>query len=769
MEEVRKRILIRGIVQGVGFRPFVYQSASRLGLKGFVQNSPQGVIVELQGQEDTIDQCIEILKNRPPLLAHILELKIQEIPIQNETTFSILKTIQDEEIATLISPDVATCEECLRELFDPQNRRYRYPFINCTHCGPRYTIIKEIPYDRENTTMASFRMCPDCEHEYHDPSNRRFHAQPNACPVCGPKVWLTDASGNEISCEDPIREAGNFLKQGKILAIKGLGGFHLACDATHEEAVRRLRERKNREEKPLAVMAPDLEAIEQFAQCTPRERALLLSSQRPIVLLLKKPGHPLADSVAPRNPYFGVMLPYTPLHHLLLREGFTALVMTSGNISEEPIVFQNDEALTRLKNIADAFLFHDREIYIRTDDSVVRCMANVPIPIRRARGYVPIPIFLKRPMRSVLGAGGELKNTICLLKKDQAFLSHHIGDLENSETLSSFELAIAHLSRVLEISPQAIAYDLHPDYLSTQWALAQTGIPKIGVQHHHAHIVSCLAENKREDRVIGIALDGTGYGTDGKIWGGEVLLADVRSFKRVAHLSYRPMPGGSMAIREPWRMAIAYLWHAYQTQLGSDSHEEGFWEWISPLPFVQSLEKEKWQSVIRMLLHFPFPETSSLGRLFDGISALVGLRIRNTFEGQAAMELEMEMDPTASGEYTFGLQKENEMYLIDPDPLIGEVYHDVIQGRPEGEVSLKFHRSVVRVFSEICIQLRGEYGISTVALSGGCFQNRFLFENFLQTLEKYEFTVLYHQQVPPNDGGLSLGQAVSAAYQLEAE
>lgn len=770
MKEVRQRIIIRGIVQGVGFRPFVYRQASQLSLKGFVQNSPQGVVIELQGHEDAIHQWIEIVKKHPPALARIQEIEIQEIPVQNDTTFSIIETTRDEEVATLISPDIATCEECLQELFDPQNRRYRYPFINCTNCGPRYTIIKEIPYDRKNTTMASFPMCGECEREYHDPANRRFHAQPNACPVCGPKVWLTDCNGNLIHTEDPIHEISVRLKQGQIVAIKGLGGFHLACDATNEKAVQRLRVRKAREEKPLAVMAPDLETIQQFAQCTEIEKALLLSPQRPIVLLLKSPDNPLADSVAPRNPYFGVMLPYTPLHHLLLREGFIALIMTSGNISEEPIVFKNEEALTRLKDIADVFLLHNREIYIRTDDSVVRCMTHIPIPIRRARGYVPIPVFLKHKMPSILGVGGELKNTICLLKNDHAFLSHHIGDLENSETLSSFELAVSHLSRVLEVRPEAIAYDLHPDYLSTQWALVQKNIPKIGIQHHHAHIVSCLAENQREDRVIGLALDGTGYGTDGKIWGGEVLLADPQSFKRVAHFVYRPMPGGTLAIREPWRMAIAYLWYAYISQKGLPPEEEAFQAWISRLPFVQSLEKEKWMSLVHILSKstFPFPETSSLGRLFDGVSALVGLRTRNTFEGQAAMELEMAMEDKQTGEYPFLLKEEEEMVLITPDPLILGIYEDIVRGRSIGEISIKFHWTVVGIFVKLCLLLRDRYHLNTVAFSGGCFQNRFLFENLLQLLKKQDFEVLYHRQVPPNDGGLSLGQAVSAAYQLQS-
>lgn len=771
MKEVRKRILVRGIVQGVGFRPFVYQHASRLSLKGFVQNSPQGVIVELQGHEQAVHECLEMIKNRPPVLAHIREIEIHEIPLQNETQFSIMETTYDEELFTLISSDIATCEECLSELFDPQNRRYRYPFINCTNCGPRYTIIQEIPYDRKNTTMASFSMCAECEKEYHDPVDRRFHAQPNACPICGPKVWLTDSSGHEISCQDPIRETAVRLKQGQIVAIKGLGGFHLACDATNEEAVRRLRMRKAREEKPLAVMAPDIETISRFAECAEKEKALLLFPQRPIVLLSKKPGHALADSVAPRNPYFGVMLPYTPLHHLLLREGFIALVMTSGNLSEEPIVFKNDEALFRLKDIADVFLLHNREIYIRTDDSVIRWMAETPVPIRRARGYVPIPIFLKRKMPSVLGVGGELKNTICLLKNDQAFLSHHIGDLENSETLSSFELAISHLSRILEIYPEAIAHDLHPDYLSTQWALVQKDIPKIGIQHHHAHIVSCLAENKMEERVIGIALDGTGYGTDEKIWGGEVLLADLRSFQRVAHFSYRPMPGGTMAIREPWRMATAYLWHAYCSENDSLVDEATFQKWIAPLPFVQSIEKEKWTGLVHLLSKgtFHFPETSSLGRLFDGVSALIGLRTRNTFEGQAAMELEMVMEDKNNREYPFELQKEKELVFIDPDPLILAIFDDIVQHRSPGEISAKFHRTVVQIFLQLCLLFRDQYHLNIVALSGGCFQNRFLFENLLYSLEKNGFKVLHHREVPPNDAGLSLGQAISAAYQLKME
>lgn len=770
--EQRKRILVQGIVQGVGFRPFIYRQAVRENLKGFVTNSSSGVEIEVEGDREALARFLAVLQSEPPVLARITKVESSNISIVGETEFQIRSSRQEEERSTLISPDISICDDCLHELFDPQDRRYRYPFINCTNCGPRYTIIKDIPYDRPKTTMVSFQMCQACQSEYEDPSDRRFHAQPNACPVCGPEVWLTDNTGKKLDADDPILEAARWLNRGKIIGVKGLGGFHLACDATREKSVILLRERKGREEKPLAVMALDLSAVEKFAEITPKERDLLRSPRRPIVLLNKKNPNPLAESVAPRNGYLGTMLPYTPLHYLILKEGFTALVMTSGNISEEPIAIGNDEALSRLGEIADLFLFHNREIYLRSDDSVTRFAAGLPRPIRRSRGYVPVPVFMRRESPSILAVGGELKNTICLLKGDRAFLSQHVGDLENMETLTFLEECVRHLTQILEIEPVAVAYDLHPDYLSTQWALEQEGIPRIGVQHHHAHIASCLAENGRDERVIGLSLDGIGFGTDGRAWGGEILVADLASYVRVGHFAYRPMPGGTKAIKEPWRMAVAYLYEVYRKNEGNERGEEDFLRWVNGLPFVKSVGLEKIRSVIRMIQKgINVPLTSSLGRLFDGVAALVGLREKVAFEGQAAMELEMAMknvpwhDNSEEG-YTFKTVVEEGKHLVSPDGAILQMVEDVHRGISIKDISLRFHVGLVRLFAELCKDVREREDIRVVALSGGCFQNKFLLENLLAILEGEGFEVLTHSQVPTNDGGLALGQSVIASYQL---
>jgi len=515
----RARIQITGIVQGVGFRPFIYQLATSSRLGGFVANNSSGVEVEVEGEEGRVGDFIEEIKSRPPPLARITSIKVDYIPPNSDSSFVIKESVVQDERTALISPDVTICRDCLRELFDPADRRYGYPFINCTNCGPRYTIIKDIPYDRRFTSMASFKMCPACQREYEDHRNRRFHAQPNACWECGPRVSLVDSSGRELIGVDPIKETISLLKRGAVVAIKGLGGFHLAVDATNDEAMLTLRNRKLREEKPLAIMSSDCRKAEEFAVIQPEERWLLESHQHPIVLVRKREGNRISPHVAPRNPCFGFLLPYTPLHHLILKGDFLALVMTSGNLSEEPICIDNKEALERLAGIADYFLLHNRDIYLRTDDSVVRLVEKKPLMIRRSRGYVPQPIFLPMEVRQVLACGAEAKNTICLTKGNRAFLSQHIGDLENLESLSFFEETIAHLTRILQTEPELIAYDLHPDYLSTKYALSSKGKPLVGVQHHHAHIASCMAENGVVERVMGIALDGSGYGMDGKIWG----------------------------------------------------------------------------------------------------------------------------------------------------------------------------------------------------------------------------------------------------------
>ena len=769
----RKKIQIQGIVQGVGFRPFVYREAVTENLKGFVSNTSHGVIVEVEGEPGAIERFEERLEKHPPVLSRITNIETTDIACKGEPEFRILSSIEDRDRTTLISPDISICEDCLRECFDPSDRRFRYPFINCTNCGPRYTIIEALPYDRPKTTMSAFTMCAECQREYDDPLNRRFHAQPNACHACGPRVWLVDPEGKPHGEKDPISAAVSHLRRGKIVAVKGIGGFHLACDATSEDGVSELRSRKGREEKPLAVMVPDLESASRLGHLSSKEQDILLSPRRPIVLVRKRLSSLLAESVAPRNAYVGIMLPYTPLHYLILREGFAALVMTSGNLSEEPIAVGNQEALERLGHVADFFLMHDREICQRSDDSVTRIGAGLPRPVRRSRGTVPFPVFLRKEVPSVLAVGGELKNTVCLTKGDRAFLSQHIGDLENAETLGFFEECVDHLKRILRIEPVAVAHDLHPDYLSTQWALDLEDLPSIAIQHHHAHIAACLAENGREDPVIGLSLDGTGYGSDGNVWGGEILIADLLHYERAGHFAYRPMPGGAVAIKEPWRMAVSYVYAMVNDQGETDSATEAFFELMGGLPLMNSLPHERISGVLRMMqrgIHVPL--TSSLGRLFDGVASLIGLRHRVAFEGQAAMELEMAMKPApidagTKEEYEFVIREEENALVIDPDSAIRMILQDIRSKRSESFISLRFHSSLLSLFVEICKRIRGRRGLEIVALSGGCFQNLYLIEGLSKRLGDEGFEVLTHTHVPSNDGGLSLGQAVIASYQLK--
>ncbi|MFP4347124.1 MAG: carbamoyltransferase HypF [Desulfococcaceae bacterium] len=749
------RITINGIVQGVGFRPFVYQSAREFAVRGHVANTSFGVLIHAEGESADIDSFFQHLKTRKPPLAHITDISRKPDTAQGFEDFTILPSTPGEETATLISPDMSVCDDCLRELFDPADRRYRYPFINCTHCGPRYTIIDDIPYDRPYTSMSVFPLCDQCRAEYEDPGNRRFHAQPNACPVCGPQVALFDRDAEPVPAQDPIRKTIELLKAGHILAIKGLGGFHLAADAENPDAVGRLRERKGREEKPFALMAPSLAHIQRFARTTPDEERLLTSPQRPIVLFQKKKDQILADSVAPRNRYFGVMLPYTPLHYLLFGSEpslFSALVMTSANLSEEPIAIDNDEAFRRLAGIADFFLVHNRDIRLRSDDSITRIIAGAPRPIRRSRGYAPMPIFLKNPVDPILACGAALKSAVCLTEGKNAFMSQHIGDLENLETEAFFRLTVDHLKRILDIRPEIIAHDLHPDYLSTQYALAQTDLVRIPVQHHHAHIAACLAENRIEGPVIGLAFDGTGFGGDGAIWGGEVLITENHKFTRAAHLSYVGMPGSAAAIKEPERMAVSYLLDAYG---------ENFRD--LEIPFLQQMESQKADMLVQMIDRgINTPKTSSLGRLFDGIAALAGLRSRVTFEGQAAMELEMIADRNARGiyayEWTSGSRKE-----ISTRPLIQGIVEDLRSGVSSAVISGRFHNTLIRLFTQLCREIRTETGLDRVALSGGSFQNAILLEGLIRSLSDEKFNVFTHTRVPANDGGVALGQAWVAA------
>ena len=755
---VSKKIAVNGIVQGVGFRPFIYQMANRLNIKGDVANTSDGVLIHIEGGRGEVDCFCKNIKKKSPPLARITSLSISSAPEKKFKTFSITKSRELKSASTFISPDVSVCEDCLFELFDPGDRRHLYPFLNCTNCGPRYTIIDDIPYDRQKTSMKRFEMCEKCRAEYEDPENRRFHAQPNACPDCGPHVALYDKARKKIDEKNSVEETAKLLKKGYLVAIKGLGGFHLAVDAENDQAVKKLRERKRRAEKPLAIMSRDIAAIRQYAHIRPSEEKLLTSRQRPVVLLKKRETNSLSDRISPKNKYFGVMLPYTPLHYLLLNFGFAALVMTSGNISEEPIVIDNDQAFLRLKKIADYFLIHDRDIYLRSDDSIVKHAAGATRFIRRSRGYAPAPIFLKKSVPPILACGAHMKNVVCLASGKNAFLSQHIGDMENRSTDVFFRMTIAHMQRILDIKYEIIACDLHPGYITSQYAKSEKEAKIICAQHHHAHIASCMAENRIDSPVIGIALDGTGFGTDGAAWGGEILIADLKQFERAASLSYIPMPGGSAAIKEPWRMAISYLYNAFGDSL-TDLN----------LAAVKKIDKSRINIITRMIdRKINSPLTSSMGRLFDGIASIVGLRDRIDFEGQPAMELEMIADEMTGRTYERQwISGENEKKILTA-PIIRGVARDMETGVPPSIISATFHATIIRLFSDVCETIGKETGLYRVALSGGVFQNRILLTGMTKELEKRGFIVFSHTLAPCNDGGLSLGQAVIAAENQRA-
>jgi len=753
-EIVARKLNINGIVQGVGFRPHIYQLARSHQVMGEIANTASGVSIHVEGSHENIDRFCQSLASNLPPLAHITDIVQAPDIVRELNDFSILPSTSGLRRSTLISPDVSVCEDCLKELFDPADRRFGYPFINCTNCGPRYTIIDDIPYDRCHTSMKHFTMCDQCQSEYDDPQNRRFHAQPNACPVCGPHVTLHGPDGCPISCKNPIEQAIRYLKQGKILAIKGLGGFHLSVDACDTHAVERLRRRKHREEKPLAVMSPSLEKIREFALVEPEEKTLLTSFRRPIVLLRKKEPCPLSDAVSPRNAFIGAMLPYTPLHYLLLDQGLAALVMTSGNMSEEPIAIDNADAFARLSGMADYFLIHDRQIYLRSDDSLVRHVAGADRAIRRSRGTVPVPVFLRRSLKPVLACGAELKNTFCLTSGNRAFLSQHIGDLENSATYDFFCMTIEHMKRILDITPQALACDLHPDYLSTRYALEQkeAGMDLVQVQHHHAHIVSCMAENRIQGKLIGLAFDGTGYGADGAIWGGEFLIADETGFDRAGHLAYVPLPGGAAAIREPWRMAASYL----HTVFGKSMRD-------LDLPMIREIDAKKLAFVQDMMVKgVNCPRTSSMGRLFDAIAAMLGICYTVAYEGQAAMELEMLAADGELGSYPFEWLSEGS-YQILPHPIISGVVRDMEKHVSPAVISARFHRTIICMTAALCRAIRQDSGLNRVALSGGVFQNAMLLKGLIRELSADRFKVFSQALVPTNDGGISLGQAVCAA------
>ena len=753
---------MRGVVQGVGFRPFVYRLAHEHNLKGWVRNTSGNVEITVEGDEESLKNFLTDLEAKAPPLARIEKVEATFHPPKGYTKFEIRESLSQEEKYQLVSPDIATCEDCRREIFSPTDRRYRYPFTNCTNCGPRFTIIEDIPYDRPKTTMRKFQMCPQCQQEYDDPLDRRFHAQPNACPKCGPSLALVNSNGNPVECNDAIKAASDLLKAGRILALRGLGGFQLACDATNEEAINLLRNRKRRPSKPLAVMVATLDDIERHCLVSPEERKLLNSPECPIVLLKWQPrSSNISPAVAPNLRYLGIMLPYTPLHHLLLRESGLPLVMTSGNLSEEPIAKDNDEALRRLGGIANYFLLHNRDIFARYDDSVYM-VEGMPQAIRRARGYAPYPISLPFRSKQILACGAELKNTFCLTKEEHAFLSQHIGDMENEETLEHFENTIELYKKLFRTAPEAIAYDMHPEYLATKYALqagAAQGLSLIPVQHHHAHIVSCLVENGVKGPVIGIAFDGAGYGTDGTIWGGEFLLADWCSFQRAGHLEYVPLLGGVAAIKKPYRMALSYLY----TLLGEDLSLEGL-----PISKLHPATLSLLQQQLTRRINCPL--TSSAGRLFDAVSALAGVREEIDYEAQAAIELEM-LAPDEMGEfegksYPFSISEHQGTKVVKLGELFYAVVQDVKAQVPIPIISLKFHNTVAQMILEMCKLIAGETGITQVALSGGVFQNRLLLRLATAALQREGFSVLTHHLVPCNDGGISLGQAVIANFEL---
>ncbi len=745
----RRRIHVDGIVQGVGFRPFIYRLARQFRLCGFVLNDQQGVLIEVQGTPQSIAAfSAQIIPQAPPL-ARVLSIHAEIIALGSETDFTIHFSQRQGSRQTLISPDIAVCSQCLQEMHDPSDRRYRYPFTNCTQCGPRFTIVRTIPYDRPNTSMAAFRMCPACQSEYENPLDRRFHAQPVACPACGPGLMLMDRNRQPIACTDPVAAVWDLLRDGQIVALRGLGGFHLCVDPFNEATLKSLRQRKGRAEKPFALMAANLSIIKKHCLVDEAEEQLLISPAHPIVLLRRSESD-LPDAVAPGQRYLGFMLPYTPLHHLLLQGPFATLVMTSANRSEEPIAITNDEAFERLRGIADVFLTHDREILQLCDDSVVRVLQGKPRMLRRARGYVPAPVLLKnRLQRSVLACGGELKNTIALARDDQVFISQHIGDLDNPRALELFHHHIGHWQKILEIEPDIIACDLHPDYLSSQWAHRQKNKPVIAVQHHHAHLVAVMAENQIEEPCIGIILDGTGYGVDGTIWGGEVLSGDARGFRRHAWLTPVAMPGGSQAIQQPWRMALAYL------------HAAGIpWQTV---PSLQLHRSDEIQLVLKMIeRHINCPVTSSCGRLFDAVAALLGLCDEITYEAQAAVLLEMMGTDYPTEAYP--IPAPAALGAITTSALIRHVADDLRQGTDKGRIAARFHVTLSELFVAAAGIVRQKTGIEHAALSGGVFQNALFFNLMHARMLQEGFTLISHSATPPNDGGLALGQAVIAAH-----
>ncbi|MDX6703795.1 MAG: hydrogenase maturation protein HypF, partial [Baekduia sp.] len=747
----RRRVAVRvdGVVQGVGFRPFVYRLARDLALDGHVRNDTRGVLVEVEGDAPAVGTFLEALVAEAPPLAVVEHTDVRELPAGRSDVAGF--TIGDSDAAgvadALVSADGATCADCLRELRDEHDRRHRYPFINCTNCGPRFTIVRGVPYDRPQTTMAAFPMCPSCRAEYDDPGDRRFHAQPNACPACGPRATLV---GAPAPVTDAVAAAAALLRRGAIVAVKGLGGYHLACRADDAEAVATLRARKHREDKPFALMVADIVAARDLAAMSPAEEQLLGSPARPVVLVRRRTVARVAPAVAPGSRELGLMLPYPPLHHLLLQDTGGPIVLTSGNVSDEPIAYRDDDALERLGAIADAFLVHDRPIHMRTDDSVVRVVRDRPLVLRRSRGIVPESLALPIPCTTpVLAVGAQLKSAFCVAKGRRAWVGHHIGDLDDARTRSSFVEGIAHFERLFAVAPGLIAHDLHPDYASTAVALEREGAATVGVQHHHAHLAACLAEHGVTERAVGAIYDGAGLGLDGTTWGGELLVGDLRGFTRAGHLRAVRMPGGDRAARQPWRMAAAWLMACGGAQPRR------------PRALRDAVADEAWATVCAMAQRgFAAPETTSMGRLFDAVAALCGLRARSTYEGQAAVELESAAELTHRGAYEL---PSDDALVLDPRPLIRAVVDDVEAGTDVPIIAMRFHRAVAEATARVCGVAAGDAGLESVVLSGGVFQNRVLLELTGDALRAAGLRVLVPERLPPNDGGISYGQAAVAA------
>ncbi len=753
----RVRARVDGTVQGVGYRPFVYRLAGELGIAGWVLNDERGVIVEAEGPPEAIEAFVRRLSEDAPPLARVRGVDAQDVPTLGEPGFAIVASERGGDATAPVTPDSATCAECLAELSDPEDRRYRYPFLNCTNCGPRFTIVRGIPYDRPLTTMAGFEMCEACRTEYEDPGDRRFHAQPNACPACGPQVRLLERDGTPVAdVGDPVRAAADDLLAGKILAVKGLGGYHLACRADSEDAVAALRGRKRREERPFALLVRDVAAARALVELGPQEEALLTSRERPILLGRRLPDAAVAASVAPNAPELGLMLPYAPLHELLAGDAGVPLVFTSGNLSDEPIAFADDDALARLGRIADRFLVHDRPIATRTDDSVVRVVRERPLQLRRSRGYVPVSLELPVPASlDLLGVGAEQKNAFCLAKGEHAWPSHHIGDIKNYETLQSLQDGVEHFEALFEVSPRLVVHDLHPDYLSTRYAMGREDVQLFSVQHHHAHLAATLAEHGETGPAVGAIFDGTGYGTDGTVWGGEILAGALDRIERCGRIRPIRLPGGERAVREPWRMACAWLTDMKATRLP---------------PAFADIAQARWNMVARMSLNgVGSPFTSSAGRLFDAVAALCGVRLEVSYEGQAAIEFEALADRGAVEPYPLEFEHRGEAVALDPRPMIAAMVDDLADGAPVSTVSARFHAGLARGTANVLVLSAQRRDIDLAVLSGGVFQNRLLLELTVAALDEAGLRVLVPEKLPPNDGQIAFGQVAVAAARLANE